>query len=154
MLQAVLLGCQAELLAEGPTEVVGGLEARDAGNSDDFFVGLAQHFPGAIEANAAQFLHRGANKVISKGLFQAAARHGNVPDDIGHADRKMGVFLDVPQGRGYPRVIDRHAVGAATFDNAGRRDVKGIRRRGFAADQSLEQCSAFVADLFEVIVDT
>ena len=53
MFQTVLLWCQAKVLTESTTEVVRGLKARDAGNSDDLFVGFAQHFPGAIEADAA-----------------------------------------------------------------------------------------------------
>ncbi|MHC4556851.1 MAG: hypothetical protein ACYS80_06050 [Planctomycetota bacterium] len=61
--------------------------------------------------------------------------------------------MDVSQGRGNPRMVDCQAVGAATFNNAARWNVKRGRWWGFTTDQSLKQVSAFVADLFQVIVD-
>ena len=154
MFQTVLFWCQAEILTESTTEVVRGLKARYAGNRDDLFVGFAQHFSGELEADVAQFLHGCTDKVLSEGLLQTAARHGNVSDDVGHTDRKVCVFLDVLQGRGNPRVIDRHAVGAATFNNTGWWDVDWTRWRRFTSDQSLEKCSTFVSNLLEVVVDT
>ncbi|MHC4750329.1 MAG: hypothetical protein ACYTFW_10685 [Planctomycetota bacterium] len=50
-------------------------------------------------------------------------------------------------------MVDCQAVGAATFNNAARWNVKRGRWWGFTTDQSLKQVSAFVADLFQVIVD-
>ena len=116
-------------MVESTTEVVGGLEAGDTGNSDDLFIGFPQHFPGALKAEVAQFLHGGTDKVLSEGFFYTAARHGNKFDDIGHADRKMGVVMNVSQGPGDPRMIDCQVVGAVTFNNAGRWNVtiaKGV----------------------------
>ena len=94
MFEPILLGRQAELLVERAAEVVGCLEAGLAGDDDDLFVGLLQHLFGPDQANVAEFFHRGTDVVFAKGFFEPAARHGDVLDDVGHADLLVGLVVD------------------------------------------------------------
>ena len=82
------------MLIECAAKIVRCLMTSESSDRNDCLVSFGQHLFRLQKTHVTKLFHRRADVVFSERLFQSAAGHADVPDNVGHADWLVKVVMN------------------------------------------------------------
>ena len=117
-------------------------------------VGAGEEFFDAANANALDFVVRGALQMLLEAAFQLAAGDPGGADDIADADGVAGILSDEAHGPGDYIVVDGDDVGGLADDDLDGVDECFGGRLAAAFHEVVQQAGGHATDAFGVELDT